>query len=106
MTPDDNAILTGTGPDSPLGKVMRRYWLPALLSSELEKDGAPQRVRRLGCRFAGMVPLPSAPTSTLHLHMQRHRRGQAPGAGEAGLAHQGLGIVGGYTSNFCRDCRC
>ena len=41
----ENAIVTQTGPGTPLGNVMRRYWVPALLSSELpEPDGAPVRV--------------------------------------------------------------
>jgi len=32
-----------------MGKVFRRYWLPAALSTELpEPDGAPVRVRILG----------------------------------------------------------
>jgi phenylpropionate dioxygenase-like ring-hydroxylating dioxygenase large terminal subunit len=31
-----------------MGNLMRRYWLPALLSRELEVDGAPLRVRLLG----------------------------------------------------------
>lgn len=47
MTPEDNDILSRTGPASPLGKVMRRYWLPALLSRELQRDGEPQRLRLL-----------------------------------------------------------
>jgi phthalate 4,5-dioxygenase oxygenase subunit len=35
--------------DAPLGAMMRRYWLPALLSSEVaERDGTPVRVRMLG----------------------------------------------------------
>jgi nitrite reductase/ring-hydroxylating ferredoxin subunit len=31
-----------------MGETLRRYWLPAALSSELETDGAPLRVRLLG----------------------------------------------------------
>jgi phenylpropionate dioxygenase-like ring-hydroxylating dioxygenase large terminal subunit len=49
MTPEENALLTRVGPGTPMGNVMRRYWLPALLASELpEPDGAPARVRLLG----------------------------------------------------------
>jgi phenylpropionate dioxygenase-like ring-hydroxylating dioxygenase large terminal subunit len=37
------------GPGTPMGNVLRRYWLPALLASELpEPDCAPMRVRLLG----------------------------------------------------------
>jgi phthalate 4,5-dioxygenase oxygenase subunit len=49
LTPEQNARLTQVGPGTPMGKLMRRYWLPALLSEEVpEPDGAPVRVRLLG----------------------------------------------------------
>jgi phthalate 4,5-dioxygenase oxygenase subunit len=45
----NNEKLTRVGPGTPMGEVMRRYWMPALMSSELpEPDGAPVRVRLLG----------------------------------------------------------
>ena len=44
-----NERLTRVGPGTEMGRLMRRYWLPALLSSELpEPDGPPVRVRMLG----------------------------------------------------------
>jgi phthalate 4,5-dioxygenase len=49
LTRQDNELLTRTGPDTPLGKALRRYWVPALLSEELpEPNGSPVRVRLLG----------------------------------------------------------
>ena len=49
LSREDNELLTRTGPDTPMGNTMRRYWIPALLASELpEPDGAPVRVRLLG----------------------------------------------------------
>ncbi len=46
---EDNERLVRVGPGTPMGELMRRYWQPALLSSELpEPDGAPVRVRLLG----------------------------------------------------------
>jgi phthalate 4,5-dioxygenase oxygenase subunit len=49
LSKDDNERLTRVGPRTPMGNVFRRYWLPALLSSELPKpDGAPVRLRLLG----------------------------------------------------------
>src|SRR5688572_19291349 len=49
LTHEDNRLLSEVRPGTPMGDVMRRYWLPALLSSELpENDGAPVRVRLLG----------------------------------------------------------
>ncbi len=42
-------VLVRTGPDTPMGKVMRRYWVPALLQSEIaEPDCDPVRVQLLG----------------------------------------------------------
>ncbi len=49
LKPEDNERLTRIGPDMPMGKLLRRYWMPAALSEELaENDGAPIRVRLLG----------------------------------------------------------
>jgi phenylpropionate dioxygenase-like ring-hydroxylating dioxygenase large terminal subunit len=44
-----NALLTQTGPGTPMGELFRRYWIPALLDSELpERDCPPVRVKLLG----------------------------------------------------------
>jgi phthalate 4,5-dioxygenase oxygenase subunit len=49
LTRDDNEALTRTDQGTPMGEVMRRYWVPALLASELpEPDCPPVRVRLLG----------------------------------------------------------
>src|SRR5438067_6367644 len=49
LTPDDNALLGRVGPGTVMGSLLRQYWIPALMSSELpEPDGAPARVRLLG----------------------------------------------------------
>ena len=49
LTVEDNTRLTRVGPGTPAGELMRRYWMPAVLSTELpEKDGSPVRVRLLG----------------------------------------------------------
>ena len=48
MTPDDHKILSETAKGTPMGELLRRYWMPALLSLELEADGAPVRVTLLG----------------------------------------------------------
>ena len=46
---EENEIIVHTGPGTPMGEVMRRYWLPALLSWELdEPDGTPVRVKLVG----------------------------------------------------------
>ena len=44
-----NDLLTQTGPGTPLGEVIRSFWVPVALSRELpERDGAPVRLRVLG----------------------------------------------------------
>ncbi|MEK4030509.1 Rieske 2Fe-2S domain-containing protein [Pseudobacillus sp. FSL P4-0506] len=48
LSKEDNQLLTQTGPGTPMGEMFRRYWIPALRSDELEKDGKPQRVKLLG----------------------------------------------------------
>ena len=40
--------LTQVGPGTPMGELMRHYWIPAAKSSELERDGAPIRLMLLG----------------------------------------------------------
>ena len=49
LSKEDNDILTRVGPGTPMGNLLRRYWTPALLSSELPApDSPPVRVRLLG----------------------------------------------------------
>ena len=45
----ENELLPQTGPGTPMGDLLRRYWLPALISRELaEPDGPQLRLRILG----------------------------------------------------------
>ena len=49
LTKDENETLTRVEQGTPMGDLMRRYWLPTLLSSELPgPDCEPVRVRLLG----------------------------------------------------------
>jgi phenylpropionate dioxygenase-like ring-hydroxylating dioxygenase large terminal subunit len=49
---EQNEFLTRTGPGTPMGELFRRYWLPALLESELPApDCPPVRVRLLSERL-------------------------------------------------------
>jgi nitrite reductase/ring-hydroxylating ferredoxin subunit len=45
---NDNETLTRVGPGTPMGALMRQYWIPALMSSELAPDGPPLRLKLLG----------------------------------------------------------
>ncbi len=49
LSKTDNELLTQVGSGTPMGEVFRRFWLPALLSTELSQpDGPPLRFRLLG----------------------------------------------------------
>ena len=46
---EENEILTRTGPGTPMGKLLRRYWLPAIKSEEISVSGGDQlRLKLLG----------------------------------------------------------
>ena len=49
LNAEDNDLLCRVDGDAPMGRMMRRHWLPACLSEEVAKrDGPPVRVRLLG----------------------------------------------------------
>jgi phthalate 4,5-dioxygenase len=49
LSAQDNEILTRVGPGTMLGDLMRQYWIPALMSSEMPvPDSPPVRLRLLG----------------------------------------------------------
>ncbi len=49
LTNEDNELMCRVGPGTPMGEMMRQYWLPALMSSELPSpDCPPLRIRLLG----------------------------------------------------------
>lgn len=45
---EDNELLCRVGPGTGMGELLRRFWMPAILASELEADGSPRRLRILG----------------------------------------------------------
>ena len=51
MKKQENDILTQVGPGTPMGRMLRQYWTPAVRSSALEADGAPVPVRLFGQDF-------------------------------------------------------
>ena len=51
MRSEDNELLTRVGPGTPMGELMRLYWIPALKPEELVAGGAPVRIRLLGENF-------------------------------------------------------
>ncbi len=52
LSKEDNERVTRVGPGTQTGALMRRYWVPALLSSEIgEPDSPPVRLSLLGERL-------------------------------------------------------
>src|SRR5262249_37082950 len=49
LSREDNELLCRVGRGTPMGDLIRQYWIPAVISTELpEADGPPMRVRLLG----------------------------------------------------------
>jgi phthalate 4,5-dioxygenase oxygenase subunit len=48
LSREENELLCRIGPGTLMGKTMRRYWIPAMLSTEVEAGGDPKRIRLLG----------------------------------------------------------
>jgi phenylpropionate dioxygenase-like ring-hydroxylating dioxygenase large terminal subunit len=48
LSREDNETLVRVGPGTPMGALMRQYWIPFLKSSDLVAGGQPYRVRLLG----------------------------------------------------------
>jgi phenylpropionate dioxygenase-like ring-hydroxylating dioxygenase large terminal subunit len=52
LSKEDNEVLCRVGPDTPMGNLMRQYWLPAVRSDELPApDCPPLRFKLLGEEF-------------------------------------------------------
>ena len=49
LSREDNELLCRVGPGTPMGDLMRQYWLPAALSSELPE---PTALRCASCCWA------------------------------------------------------
>ena len=48
LTPEENALLTRIGPGTPCGDLLRRYWHPVALASELTEERPKRRLKVLG----------------------------------------------------------
>src|ERR1700752_33271 len=52
LSEDENRILTRVGPETPMGRLMRRFWLPICTTAQVaEPDGRPLRPSLLGESF-------------------------------------------------------
>jgi phthalate 4,5-dioxygenase len=49
LSAEDNRLLTRSEAGTPMGELLRRFWLPVLLSEELpDRDGTPKKVTAMG----------------------------------------------------------
>jgi phthalate 4,5-dioxygenase len=48
LSKEDNEFLCRVGPGTPMGNLLRQYWMPFIKSEDLEADGEPKRVKLLG----------------------------------------------------------
>jgi phthalate 4,5-dioxygenase oxygenase subunit len=49
LSKEQNELLTQTGPGTIMGDLMREYWMPAMMSAELQNpDGEQVRLKLLG----------------------------------------------------------
>ncbi len=48
LSAEESELLTRVGPGTPMGDLMRQYWIPVLLSSEVAPGGRVKRVKILG----------------------------------------------------------
>jgi phthalate 4,5-dioxygenase oxygenase subunit len=48
LSREENELLCRVGPGTPMGQMLRRYWIPATPTEGLEAGGAPRPVRLLG----------------------------------------------------------
>ena len=49
LSKEDNDLLTKVGPGTPMGELMRQYWVPALPAAEFPSpDSPPKRMKLLG----------------------------------------------------------
>lgn len=51
LSQEQNVLLTRVGPGTPMGEMLREYWVPACRSAKLVADGAPERIRLFGEQF-------------------------------------------------------
>ena len=48
ITAAENDMISRVGRGTPMGELMRQFWIPACLSSELKPDDTPMRLMLLG----------------------------------------------------------
>ena len=111
LNAEDNRLLTDISPGSPMGNLMRQYWMPVMLSEELpEADGNPVRLtvlcedlvifrghRRAGRPVLGVLPPPP------RLPLLRQERGGRPPLSVSRLEVRRHGAVSRHAERAARE---
>jgi phenylpropionate dioxygenase-like ring-hydroxylating dioxygenase large terminal subunit len=79
----DNELLTRTGPGTPMGALLRRYWLPAALSVEVSAGGPACEVLLMGEELVAFRN-PDASVGLLGRHCSHRAADLSYGRGEDG----------------------
>lgn len=86
LTKEENERITRVGRGTPMGNLLRRYWIPAARSADVQSGGRPQRVRLLGDDYVlfrdragrpGLVD-ESCPHRGASLALARNEGGESP----------------------------
>ena len=85
LTREVNELLTRVGPETPAGALLRRYWQPVCLASELTEDSPKKRVKIMDEELV-VFRLPSA---------QGNQGGQYGCVGEH-CSHRGTSLFYGF----------
>src|SRR5262245_61173636 len=83
LTQEENDLLACTGPGTPGGALLRKYWQPVALSEELAEKGTPLPVRILGEDLVLFRDDQGRP-GLLGLHCSHRRADRRYGRGETG----------------------
>ena len=84
LTKEDNDRMTQVGPDKPLGRFFRRYWIPAAKLEEIaEPGGAPVRVGLLGEKLVAFRD-PKGKAGLMHEFCPHRRASLVYGRNEEG----------------------
>ena len=59
LSQEDNELLTRVGPGTPMGSLLRQYWVPVMLGAEVpDPGGDPQRVPAAGAKTSSSSATP------------------------------------------------
>ena len=55
LSPADNELITRTGPGTPMGELLRRFWLPVALAGEVGPAEAGEGLHQASLIYLGLI---------------------------------------------------